>query len=313
MRLRSSDRLGRSRLRGQLPSLRFLGAALVAAACAAPTADATDLRRGAGPTDGASTPGGPGDDASTGGGSSGTTPTPPPQPGTGDLKPGRTTVSWTAAGQARSVVLIVPSAITTQQVPLVIALHGNGDTATNFVATRGLEQLAESKGFVVAAPQGIVQDISVGGQQVNDVSWDAYRTPSAGNIDLALLEEIQAELVTPGGQIDAKRVIVFGYSQGGYLSFRYGIDASAKLACAAVVAAANPLGSAYVENATRKIPYALSIGANDFAVAQARAAKAALEAAGHPLQYREIAGAGHAPFPGSTAEPLDYCLEKSLP
>ena len=49
------------------------------------------------------------------------------------------------------------------------------------------------------------------------MSWDAYRNLSAGNINLALLDEIQKQLVTPGGQIDAKHVVVFGYSQGGYL------------------------------------------------------------------------------------------------
>jgi polyhydroxybutyrate depolymerase len=207
----------------------------------------------------------------------------------------------------------VPTAITTKAVPLVIALHGNGDTAANFVATRGLQQLAEAGGFVVAAPQGITQNITVGGQQVNGVDWDAYRDVAGGNIDLALLDEIQARLVKPGGQIDAKHVTVFGYSQGGYLGFRYGIDASEKLACAAVVAAASPLGSGYVTNAARKIPFALQIGTNDYGIGQARAAKAALEAAGHPLQYKEISGAGHSPFPGSTAVPLDFCLGESLP
>lgn len=210
-------------------------------------------------------------------------------------------------------MLVVPSAITTKAVPLVIALHGNGDTASNFVATRGLQQLAESDGFVVAAPQGITQNITVGGQQVSGVDWDAYRDVAGGNIDLALLDEIRTQLVKPGGQIDPKRVVVFGYSQGGYLGFRYGIDASSKLACAAVVAAASPLGAGYVANATRKIPYAITIGTNDFGIDQARAAKTALESGGFPLQYKEIAGAGHVPFPGTTADPLDYCLGQSLP
>jgi predicted esterase len=296
---------------------------LMLVACAAPSADPNSLRRGGGGTDNP----GEEEDVDAGEAPNGETPstklpdggtpekpnTPPPPPGVGNLTPGKSTITITAAGQSRSIVLVVPSAITTQAVPLVIALHGNGDSASNFVATRQLEQLSASGGFVVAAPQGIVQNISVGGQQVNGVSWDAYRTLAGGNIDLALLEEIQKELVKPGGQIDAKRVVVFGYSQGGYLSFRYGIDASAKLACAAVVAAASPLGASYVTNATRKIPYALTIGVNDFGISQARAAKVALEGAAHPLQYQEIAGAGHSPFPGPTSGPLDYCLDKSLP
>ncbi len=297
--------------------------ALLLAGCAAPTVDqGGTLRRGtengaeqedpedrAGPAPSADA-GAPGTGGSTTDGSS---PPPSPGPGVGDLKPGKTTRTLSVAGQSRSVVLVVPNAIETQAVPLVIALHGNGDSATNFVATRGLEQLAESQGFVVAAPQGIVQNIQVGGQQVNGVSWDAYRDLAAGNIDLALLDAIRSQLVTTGGQIDAKRVVVFGYSQGGYLAFRYGIDASSTLACTSVVAAASPLGSGYVSKATRKIPFALAIGANDGALSQARAAKTALESASHPLQYREIAGAGHAPFPGTTADALAFCLDQSLP
>lgn len=314
-------------------SLAFASALLASAltACVAPTVNDDGPRRGTdgrggddgtledGDTEGdggagrdrdGATPPPPGDDASTGEDAG---PEDPPPPGVGDLTPGKSTLTWSVAGKPRTIELVVPSAITTQAVPLVIALHGNGDTAPNFMATRGLAQLAESKGFVVAAPQGITQNINVSGQQVNGVSWDAYRTLGEGNIDLALLDELRDQLVTPGGQIDAKRVIVFGYSQGGYLAFRYGIDEAAKLACASVAAASSPLGTGYIANATRKIPYALTIGDKDYGISQARAAKTALTSAGHPLDYRELAGAGHSPFPGTTADALAFCLGKSLP
>ena len=42
----------------------------------------------------------------------------------------------------------------------MIALHGNGDTNANFVATAKLESLATSEGFVLAAPQGIAQQLT---------------------------------------------------------------------------------------------------------------------------------------------------------
>src|SRR5262249_1990826 len=49
------------------------------------------------------------------------------------LTPGDSTLTITAAGKQRSVLLHVPGAVSSGKVPLVIALHGNGDTNANFV------------------------------------------------------------------------------------------------------------------------------------------------------------------------------------
>lgn len=211
----------------------------------------------------------------------------------------------------RSVLVVVPAAAASARVPLVIALHGNGDTNQNFVATSTLGTLAESRGFVLAAPQGITQTVMVGGQTVPDISWDAYRTVAAGNIDIPLLDAIREELGA-SSSIDANKVFTYGYSQGGYLSFRYAMEKAQEVSCGAVLAAANPLGSQLVTGAGRKVPIALQIGTNDFAISQARATKMLLEQNGFPLDYREIQGAGHVPIPGDRAVPLDYCLGQSL-
>src|SRR2546430_99511 len=84
------------------------------------------------------------------------------------------------------MIRIVPAAAASKKLPLVVAMHGNGDTNANFLATSGLEGFAASKSFVLAAPQGITQTVSVGGQTIPNVDWDAYRAVSDGNIDLPL-------------------------------------------------------------------------------------------------------------------------------
>ena len=224
------------------------------------------------------------------------------------LSPGKTTRMITAAGKSRSVIIVVPTGVTAGTVPLVVALHGNGDTNSNFIsATTTLESLAESKGFVLAAPQGISQNISIGGQMVNGVDWDPYRDVSGGNIDIPLIDAIFADLGA-SSSVDASKHVVFGYSQGGYMAFRYGMDKSAALACTGLIGAANPLGSQLISAAPRKIPVALQIGTNDGAIGQARNTKAALEGAGFPLDYHEIQGAGHVPVAGGVTVPLSYCL-----
>ena len=229
------------------------------------------------------------------------------------LKPGKTTITVKAAGKDRAVIVVVPTTIDTAKAPLVIALHGNGDTNSGFITqTTTLGALAESKGFVLAAPQGITQTVMVQGQTVPNVDWDPYRSVAEGNIDLPLLDAIRTQLVA-STSIDTKKLVVFGYSQGGYMSFRYGMDTSATLACMGLIGAANPLGPQLTAAAVRKIPVALQIGTLDGAIGQARSTKADLDAKGFPLDYHEIAGAGHVPVAGGVTVPLTYCLGQSLP
>ncbi len=227
------------------------------------------------------------------------------------LAPGASTLMLEVAGQPRSVILYVPSG--TQPLSLVIALHGNGDTNSNFVAALGLQALADQDGFVLAAPQGISQSFTFMGQPINGVDWDAYRSASSGNIDLPLLDALRTRLVA-SGSIDPHHVVVFGYSQGGFLSFRYGMEAASVLACTAVIAASDPLpGGPLVTQAARKIPVALQIGTNDPGLSGAQATRTELQQNGNPIQYNEIQGAGHVPFPGDPRVPLDYCRAQALP
>jgi poly(3-hydroxybutyrate) depolymerase len=233
--------------------------------------------------------------------------------GTGSLSPGKTTLTITAAGQQRTVTLVVPPSVTQKKLPLVIALHGNGDTGAGFISqTTQLESLAAQRAFVLAAPDGITQTVTVGAQTVPNIDWDAYRTVAAGNIDLPLVDALRSQLVA-SGSVDAKRVFTYGYSQGGYLSFRYAMETAATVSCGAVLAAASPLGAQLVSQAARKVPIAMQIGTNDYGIQQARSTKTALEQGGFPLDYHEIQGAGHVPVPGDPAVPLDWCLGQSLP
>jgi len=231
----------------------------------------------------------------------------------GSLMPGMSTLTIAAAGQSRSVILYVPASVSSGPLPLVIALHGNGDSASNFIATNGLVSIADRDGFVLAAPQGVSQSFVFMGQSINGIDWDAYRSIAQGNIDLPLLDAIRTQLGA-SGSIDLHRIFVFGYSQGGYLSFRYGMDGSAALSCAAVVAASNPLpGSGLVTQAVRKIPVAMQIGTLDSAISGARATRDELLANRNPVDYHEVSGAGHVPLPGDINVPLDFCRMQQLP
>ena len=317
MYLRVYDRRMRRTLATLVPVVLAAGSLLVVA-CSSddPAGTSSASSSSGGDNDGGSsgTSGASGTSGSSGSsGTSGTSGTSGSSGGSGTLVPGKTTRTIMAAGKSRSVIVVVPTTIATSKLPLVIALHGNGDTNSGFITmTTTLEALAESKGFVLAAPQGITQNVTVGSQTVPNVDWDAYRSAADGNIDLPLLDAIRTDIVG-SGSVDTKKLIVFGYPQGGYLSFRYGMDTSATLACAGLIGAANPLGPQLTAAATPKIPVALQIGTADGAIGQARSTKADLEAKAFPLDYHEIAGAGHVPVAGGVTVPLTYCLGQTLP
>lgn len=226
----------------------------------------------------------------------------------GTLTPGTSTINVSAAGMMRSAILHVPAAVKGGPLPLVIALHGNGDTNGNFVAATQLKARADAAPFVLVAPQGVRQSLFG-----NMLDWDAYRSVAQGNIDVPLLDALRTQLLA-SGSIDPQRVLVLGYSQGGYLSFRYGLDAADKLSCAAVLAAASPsTDPRLVTGAARKIAVALQIGTLDSAINQARTTRDLLMMNNNPLSYNEIAGAGHVPIPGDLQVPLSFCLLQRLP
>jgi predicted esterase len=243
----------------------------------------------------------------------------------GTLQPGTSTLTIITAGMTRSVYLHVPQAVLAGPIPLVLALHGDGDTDTNFVATVGLTTDSDAEGFVLAAPQGITRDVPVyeGGQvaeTVPQVDWDPYNSISSSgaivsdeNNDVPLLDAIRTQLVATGS-IDMKRIVVYGYSQGGYMSFRYGMSTAAVVACEAVIAAAHPLpGTMLVEAAARKIPVYLQIGTLDSPYSNAESTATELMTNGNPYVLNAVSGAGHVPVPGDPTGPLDWCLQHPLP
>ncbi len=227
----------------------------------------------------------------------------------GSLKAGDTTLQKSVMGLARTIRVHVPTSIRQRKLPVVLALHGNGGQAADFVQTSGLLQLADSVGFVLVAPQGLARTIAVGGQTTPPLSWDAYNARAA-NADVQLFDVLLDELVATGS-VDMKHLVVYGYSQGGYASVRYGREASGRLACAAVLAAGDAGG--IPTGFTRKLAFSIQIGSNDSARNNAASLAQNLQTAGHPVSFHEIAGAGHSPMPGLAKTPLDDCLAAAGP
>lgn len=228
------------------------------------------------------------------------------------LSPGRYTRSLNVAGILRDVLFVVPDSVLSGQLPLVVALHGNGDDPANFVTSIGLDSASTSNNYIIAAPQGLPQTFDYSGQTLTDIYWDAYRDLAEGNIDLALLDALY-DFVLGTRSVRQNSIYLFGYSQGGYLAFREAMEKSAIFAATVVVSAANPLpGSTLIADSTRRIPVSLTIGSNDYAINLARQTQTDLLNAGFEVRYEEIAGAFHTPFPGDTVTLVMWLLQHSL-
>ncbi|CAG0935981.1 hypothetical protein TFLX_04837 [Thermoflexales bacterium] len=147
-----------------------------------------------------------------------------------DWQPGDYTQTLYFDGLTRTYLLHLPTAYTTsQELPLIIVLHGGGGNADNISTTTGMSGEADRRSFIVVYPEG-TGAIS---------TWDAVHCCGyalANNIDdvgfiRALIQTLTATLA-----IDSHRIYAAGFSNGAMLTYRLGADLSDVLAAIAPVA-----------------------------------------------------------------------------
>ena len=121
-----------------------------------------------------------------------------------------------AGSRQRTFWLHVPARYNpAHAVPLVLAFHGSNGTAPGMQAGSGLSGLADRDGFLVAYPQGLVQDHGKG-----PAGWDVSgpRDPFADGIDDGLFVSDVLTAVQAGYCVDPRRIAATGMSNGGGLA-----------------------------------------------------------------------------------------------
>jgi len=167
---------------------------------------------------------------------------------------------------------------------LLIALHGAGDVATNYIKV--WTGAADARGFIVIAPDG---SCAVGpgntwcggdGQAIADSFADVGHCYS----------------------IDPKRRIIDGFSAGGVIAYGMGLEGATYFAGISISAAdlgtAEAIAGKRLLPAPWKIPVSQHHGTADmnFPIAGARAGRDRLLAAGHMVYWHEFDG-GHTTTP----------------
>jgi polyhydroxybutyrate depolymerase len=160
---------------------------------------------------------------------------PPPAPGcTGAAtwKPGdERTIALTHGGVARSYLVHVGRAVAPgKAAPLVVNVHGLNNSPAIQVAFSGMSALADTRGLVVAYPQGLSASFNAGGC--------CGQSASSGVDDLGFIRDLVTD-VEKQVCVDTRRVYATGFSNGGYMAYRLGCEAADVFAAIAPVSGAN--------------------------------------------------------------------------
>ncbi|HEY2365970.1 MAG TPA: hypothetical protein VGH87_06270 [Polyangiaceae bacterium] len=199
-------------------------------------------------------------------------------------------------------VAYVPASYSPQKLtPLVVALHGAGDTAMNYLSIIWKGN-ADAQGFIVIAPEGT-------GPLGNGFTWNS----SDESLILAAATDVYACYA-----IDPKKEIIHGFSAGGIMAYLIGLHdaarfsgisiSSADLGSAEAVYGGNLLPSAW------KIPVSHFHGLQDqnFPIQYAIAGMNTLEDAGHPFYWHPFDG-GHTTTPQFAGAMYDDLKSSTAP
>jgi polyhydroxybutyrate depolymerase len=137
----------------------------------------------------------------------------------GRQTPASTSQTLVVDGATRSYLLFQPTAPASRPLPLVIALRGGFSTAAAMESLTGFDQIAQSRGFVVAYPEQLAG------------YWDIGCCNTAANSldDIDFVSQIVHHLTATAG-VDPSRVYVVGFSVGAALTYRLACVLSSQIA-----------------------------------------------------------------------------------
>ncbi len=145
--------------------------------------------------------------------------------------------------------VVVPSSYSGAPTPLVIALHGLGHNGPDYAGpggTSGLAELAESRGFILAYPDGVEYELDTPFGTTFLRAWNAsccnafaaaiapYLVGEVAD-DIAYLRAVIAQLRVSYA-IDDARIYAQGMSNGGFMAHTLACAAADKLAAIAPMA-----------------------------------------------------------------------------
>jgi|SRR5215472_9494493 len=118
--------------------------------------------------------------------------------------------------------------------PLVVALHGLGQSGGEISDALHLTELSDAHGFVVAMPDGTKNKAGARFWNASDACCDFF---DQGVDDVAYLSAVIDDAVLRH-PVDPERVYLIGFSNGGFLAHRYACDHPDRVAAVVSLAGA---------------------------------------------------------------------------
>ena len=166
--------------------------------------------------------------------------------------PGSTTLTLTIGGRQRVVIVHLPSGYSgSSKVPLVLNMHGSGSTAADQEAFTGMDATADTDGFIVAYPQGLIPSGAGFDWNVPGVPLVGGEAVPAGSADDVAFLTSLVGILEHRYCIDSTRVYATGFSGGARTASQLACDASGTFAAVAPVSG---LRHATPCPATRAVP-----------------------------------------------------------
>lgn len=144
--------------------------------------------------------------------------------------------TMTFAGENRSYRVYIPDSYDgSQPVPLVMALHGLGDNASNFQGV-GFNQIADTADFIAIYPNALPDPLLMSS------GWNTGIHPLNTRDDVGFLNAL-LDTVMANYLIDTARVYSCGFSLGGFMTYRIACELGDRFAAVASVAGSLPAPS----------------------------------------------------------------------
>jgi len=167
--------------------------------------------------------------------------------------------SFTYDAQLRNYRIYIPSSYDgSQPVPLVLALHGMGDTGSNFQGI-GLNQFANTDTFIAVYPNALV-DQTFGASGWN-AGVGAFGIFVSGDVDDIGFLNALIDTVSNNYSIDSLRVYATGFSIGGFMAQRLACELNDRIA--AIASVSGLIGNPVVCNNVRPTPVLHMHGTSD--------------------------------------------------
>ena len=164
-------------------------------------------------------------------------------------------------GLNRIYIKYIPSSYTPgTAVPLVLCLHGLGDTIENF-KNIGMHMVGDTAGFITVYPEAVASPFGTAWN--SGASYMGYVLNGTVN-DVGFLSAL-IDTMSANYTIDPQRIFVCGFSMGGFMSQRLACQMGGKIT--AIASVAGTFGNSLTCSPTRKIPVCHFHGTADSQVA----------------------------------------------